>query len=70
MFKRIIELKKNKSLVNKLVINNFYKSSVIVEQNKNKLKTFESIKGPKPLPLIGNIWRYLPLIGIYLLIIS
>jgi hypothetical protein len=67
MFKRIIELKKNKS-----VINNLNKSSVIAEQNKNnnKLKTFESISGPKPLPLIGNVWRYLPFIGIYLLIIS
>lgn len=26
---------------------------------------FDSIPGPKPLPVIGNIWRYLPLIGDY-----
>jgi hypothetical protein len=69
MLKRIIELKKNKLFLNKS-INNLNKSSVIVEQNKNKLKTFDRIEGPKPLPLIGNIWRYLPFIGIYLLIIS
>lgn len=29
----------------------------------NGIKPFDSIPGPKPLPLIGNKWRYLPLIG-------
>ncbi|XP_064488659.1 cytochrome P450 302a1, mitochondrial-like [Ornithodoros turicata] len=28
-------------------------------------KAFEEIPGPKPLPIIGNIWRYLPGIGEY-----
>lgn len=31
----------------------------------SKLKPFQEIPGPKPLPVIGNIWRYLPLIGDY-----
>nr|QFU80944.1 cyp302a1 [Eotetranychus kankitus] len=31
----------------------------------NRSKPYESIPGPKPLPLIGNTWRYLPLIGEY-----
>lgn len=28
-------------------------------------KPFEQIPGPKPLPVLGNVWRYLPLIGEY-----
>jgi len=26
-------------------------------------KPFEDIKGPKPLPIIGNMWRFIPYIG-------
>lgn len=26
---------------------------------------FEAIPGPKGLPIIGNVWRFLPLIGPY-----
>lgn len=29
------------------------------------LQPFESIPGPRPLPFIGNLWRYLPIIGNY-----
>lgn len=27
------------------------------------VKPFNQIPGPKPLPIIGNVWRYLPVIG-------
>jgi hypothetical protein len=26
-------------------------------------KPFEDIPGPKPLPVIGNVWRFLPFLG-------
>jgi hypothetical protein len=26
-------------------------------------KPFEDIPGPKPLPIIGNIWRFIPYLG-------
>jgi hypothetical protein len=26
-------------------------------------KPFEAIPGPRPLPVIGNLWRFLPYIG-------
>lgn len=29
----------------------------------NDAKPFEDIPGPKPLPIIGNFWRFLPIIG-------
>jgi hypothetical protein len=29
----------------------------------NNAKPFEDIPGPKPLPIIGNTWRFIPYIG-------
>lgn len=40
-------------------------SNVRSFSNNNHIKPFNSIAGPKPLPFIGNIWRYFPLIGQY-----
>lgn len=34
-----------------------------------KVKPYSEIPGPKPLPIIGNSWRFAPLIGNYCYII-
>lgn len=31
----------------------------------NEALPFEAIPGPKGLPVIGNVWRFMPLIGPY-----
>lgn len=33
--------------------------------NKFDIKSFKQIPGPKPLPILGNLWRYFPYIGQY-----
>ncbi|CAG2177776.1 unnamed protein product, partial [Oppiella nova] len=40
-------------------------SSLTISRDNDVLKPFDAIPGPKPLPAIGNKWRYLPLIGEY-----
>jgi len=35
------------------------------ETTRNGMQPFEMIPGPKPLPVIGNVWRYLPIVGDY-----
>jgi cytochrome P450 len=34
-------------------------------QSLNRIKSYEEIPGPKPLPLLGNSWRFFPIIGEY-----
>jgi hypothetical protein len=29
----------------------------------HRVKPYEQIPGPKPLPLVGNAWRFIPKIG-------
>ncbi|KAK9502254.1 hypothetical protein O3M35_011057 [Rhynocoris fuscipes] len=31
--------------------------------SENTIKSFESIPGPKSLPVIGGLWKYFPVIG-------
>lgn len=37
-------------------------TQVLTEEWDNA-KPFEDIPGPKPFPVIGNLWRFLPYIG-------
>lgn len=46
------------------VIRRFGTTTALLGQQQNAIP-FSEIPGPKPLPLIGNIWRYLPLVGDY-----
>lgn len=38
-------------------------STVSFCPNTAEVRPFYEIPGPKPLPIIGNIWRYMPIIG-------
>lgn len=37
----------------------------IVHDGSIEMKSYEEIPGPKPLPIFGNTWRLLPMIGEY-----
>lgn len=37
----------------------------VIDDGREQVKSFKEIPGPKALPLIGNLWRYLPIIGQY-----
>ena len=39
--------------------------SCIRSSSSTPIKDYNSIPGPTPLPLIGNLWRYFPVIGDY-----
>ena len=33
--------------------------------NWDSAKPYDEIPGPKPIPLLGNFWRFLPFVGNY-----
>lgn len=41
----------------------YQKSTVTLAENSEVAKPYEMIPGPKPLPVIGNIPRFLPVVG-------
>ena len=51
-----------KDLIKSISIKN---NSTSINNNSNLIKNYEAIPGPKPIFLIGNLWRYLPIIGDY-----
>ncbi|XP_067001952.2 probable cytochrome P450 49a1 [Anabrus simplex] len=42
---------------------NRYTSASAVQPDLNQVRPYEEIPGPKPLPFIGNVWRFVPGIG-------
>jgi len=42
-----------------------FESSVASLQDEvwERARPYSSVPGPKPLPIVGNTWRFLPLIG-------
>jgi hypothetical protein len=35
----------------------------LLQREWNSARPYEEIPGPKPLPVVGNFWRFLPHIG-------
>lgn len=42
----------------------------IGEQDWSRCRPYTEIPGPKPIPFLGNTWRFIPYIGIHRFIIS
>lgn len=47
--------------------NNIIKATLtteIEEQDWSRCRPYSEIPGPRPIPLLGNTWRFIPFIGI------
>jgi hypothetical protein len=52
--------------VSAVVLKRFNSTAAVAQARPEEweyAKPFEDIPGPKPLPIIGNIWRFIPYLG-------
>jgi hypothetical protein len=52
--------------VSAVVLKRYNSTAAVVQARPEEwgyAKPFEDIPGPKPLPIIGNVWRFAPFIG-------
>ena len=40
-------------------------TNTLVEEEFSNAKPYSEVPGPKPIPILGNTWRLLPVIGEY-----
>lgn len=64
----LLKLKKFVRFRSTLVNLNF--SEEIVNSENSAIKPYSAIPGPKEYPIIGNSWRFAPLIGNFLIYIN
>lgn len=60
--KYLFEGSQKRALVTAVEHSHFRKNSVQINTEK-LVKSYSEVPGPKELPLIGNAWRFLPIIG-------
>jgi hypothetical protein len=55
---------RNICLLNRPGVRNRSTTAVITDVGVESTKPYDEVPGPKPLPVFGNTWRMLPVIGI------